>query len=430
MIEGLTVCGEMDERTLEQAAAAMAAEEGSIGSVSPDNHLGYNSHPVGFTLATRTSVSASGVGVDIACGNKAAGTGIQVADLAPGELKILVDDIWREVDFGIGLNQSAEVDHPVVDAIRDSPAEFQRALAGKAQNQLGSTGGGNHYVDLFEDRETGELVVGVHFGSRGLGHATCEHYVKEQGAFAPPTMIAADSPEGEEYLEAMRVCGEYAYAGRDVVVQKVLDILCVAAPAWEVHNHHNFAWRERHFGEDFWVVRKGCTPAFPGQAGFVGSTMGEDSVTLEGRSDGDAVGVANFQEEMLFSTVHGAGRAMSRGKAAGRKKKRWTCCNRDCDWVQPPFTHKPADGACPACRHPRLQKRWVQLETGVIDWEAEQEKVAGSGIELRGGAADEAPGAYKRLDEVLEAAGDTISVTRTLRPVAVLMAPSHVASDD
>jgi tRNA-splicing ligase RtcB len=422
------VLGEVDEKTWEQGLLCLAAEPGSFGAYQADNHLGYNSHPVGFAAAFREHISASGVGVDIACGNKAVGTGMTRAQLDElGGPRWIMDEIWRHIDIGIGKNQSPDVDHPVIDTIRESPAEFQRGMLDLAANQLGSTGGGNHYVDIFEDVETGEIVVGVHFGSRGFGNKTCTHYVKEQGAFATPTMLRLDSGEGQEYLEAMRVAGEYAYAGRDVVVDKVLGLLGVDEPTWSVHNHHNFAWQERHRGEDFWVVRKGCTPAAPGQFGFVGATMGEDSVILRGSHD-ETDEVRRLQEATLFSTVHGAGRAMSRGKAAGRRKKRWACNNRDCDWVQPPHTHKPEDGACPRCGHPRVSKQWIQLEDGVIDWDAEREKMGT--IELRGGAADEAPGAYKRLAEVIEAQGPTIVVTRTLRPIGVAMAGQHVPSDD
>lgn len=427
----LKVFGEADEQTLKQAGLCLTAVPDCFGSLSADNHLGYNSHPVGMTLASPTHVSASGVGVDIACGNKAAGTGIQVSDV---DVKKIMDDVWRSVDFGIGLNQSKNTDHAVISEISESPVEFQRALVDKAANQLGSIGGGNHYVDLFEDTASGELVVGVHFGSRGFGHETCKHYVKEEGAFAPPTMFPADSGVGEEYLEAMHLAGEYAYAGRDVVVDKVMRILG-AEQTWEVHNHHNFAWKEVHRDTDCWVVRKGCTPAWPGQRGFVGATMGEDSVILEGSrlgsfDGGETAALAEPQRDALFSTVHGAGRAMSRSAAAGSKKKRWTCCNRDCDWVQPPKTHKPSDGKCPKCRHSKLAKRWVQLSGGVIDWKASQKEIAAAGIELRGGAADEAPGAYKRLTEVLEAQGETIAVLRVLRPVGVAMAPGNVRGDD
>ena len=112
----------------------------------------------------------------------------------------------------------------------------------------------------------------------------------------------------------MELAGEYAYAGRDVVVAKVLEILGAEA-VHEVHNHHNFAWREEHFGRTYWVVRKGCTPARPGQEGFVGGSMGDESVILEGVESADAT-------ESLYSTVHGAGRVMSRTQAAGRVRRR------------------------------------------------------------------------------------------------------------
>jgi tRNA-splicing ligase RtcB (3'-phosphate/5'-hydroxy nucleic acid ligase) len=176
----------------------------------------------------------------------------------------------------------------------------------------------------------------------------------------------------------MHLAGEYAYAGRDVVVDKVLQILG-ARSTYEVHNHHNFAWREKHFGIDAWVVRKGCTPAFPGQEGFVGATMGEPSVILRGAAGDDAA-------PLLFSTVHGAGRVMSRTEAAGRRR------------------------------------RGRVVKPGRVDFRAVQDRLRSSGIELRGGAADEAPEAYKRLDEVLAAHGDTIEVVHRLTPLGVAMA--------
>ena len=104
----------------------------------------------------------------------------------------------------------------------------------------------------------------------------------------------------------MTLAGEYAYAGRDVVVDKVLEILGTQATE-SIHNYHNYAWKETHRGEDVWVIRKGCTPAWPGQQGFVGATMGEPSVILEGIESPAMV-------DLLYSTVHGAGRVMSRSQ--------------------------------------------------------------------------------------------------------------------
>src|SRR5439155_1758341 len=151
---------------------------------------------------------------------------------------------------------------------------------------------------------------------------------------SPPVLFEVGSELGESYVSAMELAGEYAYAGRDVVVGKVLEILGAEA-VHEVHNHHNFAWREDHFGRTYWVIRKGCTPARPGQEGFVGGSMGDESVILAGVAGADA-------EQSLFSTVHGAGRVMSRSQAAGRvrRRKRWICRNRECDRVV------AGEGAC------------------------------------------------------------------------------------
>jgi tRNA-splicing ligase RtcB (3'-phosphate/5'-hydroxy nucleic acid ligase) len=126
-----------------------------------------------------------------------------------------------------------------------------------------------------------------------------------------PCVISAESDTGAQYIECMELAGRYAYAGRDWVCGKVARILG-ANILEEVHNHHNFAWRENHGGEDLWVVRKGATPAFPGQKGFVGGTMGENSVILQGIENDSA-------KHSLYSTVHGAGRVMGRMEAKGNE---------------------------------------------------------------------------------------------------------------
>jgi tRNA-splicing ligase RtcB len=233
---------------------------------------------------------------------------------------------------------------------------------------------------------------------------------------SPPVVFAADSAQGEAYAEAMRLAGRYAYAGRDVVVAEVLDILGARADL-EVHNHHNYAWRENVGGAPAWVVRKGATPAFPGQLGFVGATMGEPAVILEGVE-------SERSRDALYSTVHGAGRAMSRTKAAGKMGTRMECSIRDCDfWVpRKELTHRTR---CP--RHPdaRLMKRRGRIRPGTIDFPTVQAELAARGIELRGGAADEAPAAYKRLDEVLAHHAGTVRVLHRLHPIGVAMAPAE-----
>ena len=231
----------------------------------------------------------------------------------------------------------------------------------------------------------------------------------------------------DAYVSAMELAGEYAYAGRDVVVAKVLEILGADA-VHEVHNHHNFAWREEHLGRTYWVIRKGCTPARPGQEGFVGGSMGDESVILEGVESPEA-------EESLFSTVHGAGRVMSRTQAAGRfrRRKRWACSHRDCERV---FDVKPIIAAsavpersgCPEHPDAPLTKVSVrdQLTPGLVDWPAVQARLREQGIVLVGGAADEAPEVYKRLPDVLDAHAGSIRVTHQLRPLGVAMAGRDV----
>jgi tRNA-splicing ligase RtcB len=342
----------------------------------------------------------------------------------------LMDEIFERISFGVGRKNNEPVDHPVIDHIRHATFAPQRQLADLAANQLGTVGAGNHYVDLFHD-EQGRVWVGVHFGSRGFGHKTASGFLAiaagkrfgehapEGEMMSPPVVLKLDSDAGQAYIEAMTLAGEYAYAyaGRDVVVSKVLEILGTSAVD-SVHNHHNFAWLEEHNGEMLWVVRKGCTPAWPGQRGFVGATMGEESVILEG---------TEAASEALFSTVHGAGRAMSRTEAAGKTKRRkvWECSQRDCAYVAP-FEQLPGGDRQPCPDHPggTLVQRWVrdQVRPGRIDWDAARADLRAKRIELRGGAADEAPGAYKRLADVLNDQGDTIRVIHTLTPVGVAMA--------
>jgi tRNA-splicing ligase RtcB len=371
----VTVIGEHEERTIQQLERCVQAEDGAVGVLCADGHVGY-SQPVGGAVAYRDHISVSGVGYDIGCGNKAVRTDLHHEDVG-SDLPRIMDAIVKRISFGIGRHNDEPVDHPVLDAIRTADAAPQRALAELAVRQLGTVGAGNHYVDLFADEE-GLVWVGVHFGSRGFGHRTASTYLAlageaKGGMDAPPSLLAVDSELGQEYIAAMKLAGEYAHAGRDAVVARVLDILG-AAETFSVHNHHNFAWREAHGGEDWWVVRKGCTPAFPGQQGFVGSTMGEQSVILEGADTPQA-------RASFFSTVHGAGRRMSRTQAKGRKGR-----------------------------------------PGLIDFRRVQADLRERGIELRGGAADEAPDAYKRLDEVLADHGDSIRVLHRLTPIGVAMA--------
>src|SRR5829696_4342723 len=332
----ITVYGDVDERAVSQLRRCADAGDALRGALCADGHVGY-SQPIGGAVAYADHISPSGVGYDIACGNKAARTNLRADDIR-ADLRPIMDSIFSRISFGVGRKNDEPVDHDVLDAIKRADFAPQRQLYDLAAKQLGTVGAGNHYVDLFED-EDGWVWIGVHFGSRGFGHRTASGFLalaqglpfdghaKEGEMDSPPVLFHTDSELGQSYIAAMSLAGEYAYADRDTVVAKVLEILG-AETTYEVHNHHNFAFRERHFDTDVWVIRKGCTPAFPGQEGFVGATMGEPSVILRG-ADSDA------SRDLLYSTVHGAGRVMSRTQAAGKMGTRAECSVRDCDfWVR------------------------------------------------------------------------------------------------
>ncbi len=430
--------GTVDVRSLEQLKRCMDAGDAEFGVLCADHHPGY-SQPIGGGIAYEGDVSPSGVGYDIGCGNKAAKTELARADLdALGGVEAVMGEITRRISFGMGVPAAERADHPVLDRIRNADFAPQRRLAQLAESQLGTVGSGNHYVNVMED-EDGRIWVGVHFGSRGFGHKTASGFLAlAQGlAFdaranegemdSPPVLFESDSELGQSYAAAMELAGAYAYAGRDVVVDKVLEILGAQA-VHEVHNHHNFAWREEHFGRDYWVIRKGCTPARPGQEGFVGGSMGDESVILEGVESRE-------NEEALYSTVHGAGRVMSRSQAAGRirRRKRYACRVRDCDRVFDidgisASAGVPKNGICPDHPESGVIKVWVeeQVKPGLVDWPAVQARLREQGIVLVGGGADEAPEVYKRLPEVLAAHGGSVRVKHTLRPLGVAMAGRDV----
>lgn len=375
------IFGQHDEATIKQIETCIAAG-GEQGVLCADGHKGY-AQPIGGVVAYKGKISLSGVGFDIACGNLAILTDLTRPQIQSSIQKIM-DDVVRDISFGIGRKSKTRIDHELF----DDPAwqsEPMRGLKVAAAEQLGTVGGGNHYVDLFADEEE-RVWVGVHFGSRGLGHKTATHFLKaaggKDGMDVPPTVVEENSEIGQDYLAGMHLAGRYAYAGREAVARHVAGGILGAQIVEEVHNHHNFAWHEHHDGEEYWVVRKGATPAFPGQKGFVGGSMGDDAVIIEGVD-------SPTSREALFSTVHGAGRIMSRTAAKGR-------------FVKVGNKRIRQDGLV---RHDEMMK-WIQ-DKGVV---------------LRGGDLDEAPQAYRRLPEVLAAHAGTIRVLHSLRPLGVAMA--------
>jgi tRNA-splicing ligase RtcB len=363
------VVGQHEERTLEQLRRCAAYGPAVGAAICADGHLGY-AQPVGGVTAYEGHISVSGVGFDIACGNMAVMTDVRAAELPTPDLYVLADDIARNLSFGIGRKNETRVEHSLFDDDDLWREADVLALKQTAEAQLGTIGSGNHYVDIFAD-EDDRIWVGVHFGSRGLGHKTATKYLKlaggKDGIDVPPTVLETSSEIGRRYLAGMELAGRYAYAGREWVVDQVLRMLG-AEVVDTIHNNHNYAWRENHDGRDLWVVRKGATPAFPGQRGFVGGSMGDDAVILEGVESEDA-------RPLLRSTVHGAGRVFGRREAIRR------------------FTREEMEG-------------WLRRK----------------GVILRGAGLDESPISYGLLSYVLAAHASTIRVLHRLRPLVVVMA--------
>jgi tRNA-splicing ligase RtcB len=380
-LDNIPVWGTPDPGAVSQIkTCALTADKVALMA---DHHKGY-AVPIGGVVAYKDSISPSGVGYDIACGNKAVRVDMPAAELR-ANIQRIMDEVWTTISFGVGRKNNERVEHALFDndVWKIQPISPLKEMA---RQQLGTVGSGNHYVDVFTDEQE-RVWIGVHFGSRGLGHKLATWFLEKAGAKdgmdVEPCVIPASTDLGEQYLVCMHLAGKYAYVGRDWVCQRVAKILGAEIQE-EVHNHHNFAWRESHGGEDYWVVRKGATPAFPGQKGFVGGTMGETSVILEGVENDSA-------KHSLYSTVHGAGRVMGRMEAKGKTDR----------------------------------KTGEVLRPGKVSQAMMSEWVARAGVELRGAGLDESPHCYKRLPEVLAEHGDSIRILHALTPIGVAMAGAN-----
>lgn len=390
-----------------------------------DNHLGY-SQPIGGVVAYREMISPSGVGYDLSCGVYGVRTNLRYKDIA-SDVERIADEMARRISFGVGRKNPTPVDHELFDSpiwervpYLTQKLESKRGsytLRDRAAQQLGTTGGGNHWVNVFVEPETGVVWIGCHFGSRGFGHGIASgflnlaqgkpfstHAPEGESMHALPTLLplTPDAAQelngrdidpswavetGQQYKSCLELASQFAHAGREYVVSQVLDILG-AKGGFEVHNDHNLSWTETFDGEEFEVVRKGATPAYPGQLGLVGGSMADISVIVRGVDTENA-------EKALRSTVHGAGRVMSRSRAKGNRKG------------------TRAGEISPEMMFGALASFRQEMDVPLV---------------VRGGDVDESPFVYRKLESVLDAHvnTETIEVAHTLVPVAVCMAPSDV----
>ncbi len=298
------------------------------GALMPDAHVGYGL-PIGGVLATRNAVIPFAVGVDIACRMK-----MTVLDWPVSALEEREDELRKaisaETRFGIGSQFKHRRQHPVMD--RDwSFSKVVREHKDKAWSQLGTSGSGNHFVE-FGTLEVHDPAVGLdsgtylallsHSGSRGTGAQVCEYYSRIAQRIHPgldATMrhlawLNLDTQEGLEYWKAMNLMGEYAAANHSLI-HKHLAAHLGAQVLLDIENHHNFAWKETHDGQEVVVHRKGATPAGKGILGIIPGSMAAPGYVVRGLGN----------PESLESAAHGAGRAMSRTQA--KKTFNWQQAN-------------------------------------------------------------------------------------------------------
>ena len=348
----------------------------------PDVHAGIGS-TVGAVIATHRAIIPAAVGVDIGCGMIAMRASLTGNDLDEQRLKRVFDQISRDVPVGREQHKEARA---LTDAAKPFGRELRRILDKhpqlekrfpRTQNwvfQMGTLGGGNHFIELCLD-EANHVWVMLHSGSRGIGNAIGTYFIElarrdaERQQIALPDRDLAYFREGAEhfddYVEAVGWAQRYAAANRRAMADLVLAAMRRHLPAFEVTTeavncHHNYVERERHYGADVWVTRKGAIRARQGDLGIIPGSMGARSYIVRGKGS----------EESFQSCVHGAGRRMSRTQA--RK------------------TFTPRD--------------LVEQTEGVV-------------CRKDRGVVDEIPGAYKPIDEVMANQSDLVEVVHTLKQV-------------
>ncbi len=361
------------------------------GALMPDAHVGYGL-PIGGVLATENAVIPYAVGVDIACRMKLTVLDLPVSTLDHDEAR-LTRAIEGETRFGMGASFKTRRQHEVMDADWNV-TQVTSGLKDKAWSQLGTSGSGNHFVEFGEltvlDDSVGlprgsYLALLSHSGSRGSGAQIAAHYSRLAKQLHPelPNDLAQlawldlNSEAGQEYWEAMTLMGRYAAANHELIHRYVAKALGVSV-LLDVENHHNFAWRERHTRPDgteaeVIVHRKGATPAGAGVLGVIPGSMGAPGYIVRGRGS----------KASLDSASHGAGRRMSRTQA----KK-------------------------------------------VFTWEQTQAHLRERRVKLLSAGLDEAPMAYKNIDEVMAAQSDLVETLARFDPRLVKMAPSGEPPED
>lgn len=368
----------INENAVSQMETAMKLPVALKGALMPDAHHGFGL-PIGGVLATENAVIPFGVGMDIGCR-------MALSIYALPEDYIIRKDydlqkaLRRYTHFGNDGTLDFDVDHEVLERPEFQATPLLRRLHGKAWYQLGSSGTGNHFVEFGHvQMEPGNSLglpaghyIGLlsHSGSRGLGAVIAGVYTKiamekcrlPEGAKSL-AWLNLDEEAGQEYWLSMNLAGDYAKACHDVIHRNLERVLGLK-PLYKVENHHNFAWKEIHSGQEMIVHRKGATPAAKGELGIIPGSMSSRGFIVSGLGN----------PASLSSASHGAGRKMCRGQA-------------------------------------RESLTISQLRTVLRE----------SGVQLIGGSVEESPSAYKDIEAVIQSQSELVKVEGTFTPKVVRM---------
>lgn len=369
----------IDPQAVEQMQTAMKLPIAVKGALMPDAHVGYGL-PIGGVLATYNAIIPYAVGMDIGCRMC-----LSVFPASPkkisGERDRIKNILMNETRFGLTeFNDLEELE--ILDRKEFAEIKFLNSLHKKFAKQLGTSGHGNHFVDVgifelneFSDKinlEPGEyFAVLSHSGSRNFGAEVCKHYTniaKEKlelsGEAARLAWLDLDSEEGQEYWLAMQLAGEYSHTNHRIIHKRIAKALG-EKPLTIIENHHNFAWKEKlPDGNELVIHRKGATPAGINNVGIIPGTMASPAFIVAGKGN----------EDSLQSAAHGAGRLMSRNAA----KKTFT--------------------------QSQLKKHLGEQK-----------------VELLGGGIDESPFAYKDIHQVMKSQNDLVEILAAFHPRIVRM---------
>ncbi len=369
----------IERGALNQIETAMRLPIAKAGALMPDAHQGYGL-PIGGVLATENAVIPYGVGVDIGCRMC-----MTIYDISESIFTELKEDLKRmlimNTKFGRATFKKPK-DHEVLENSLFNEIKVVGELKDRAAAQIGTSGGGNHFVEfgvteIKDENNEFNLPVGrylavlSHSGSRGFGANIARHYTKlaMETCKLPQearhlAWLDLDSELGQEYWLAMNLAGDYASACHHQIHERMA-VGLRAAPVTMIENHHNFAWKEHdQEGNEIIVHRKGATPAGKGVLGIIPGSMTAPGYIVRGKGD----------QSSINSASHGAGRAMSRTQAKNT-----------------------------------LDKNQVLAH------------IQAAGVELIGSGLDEAPMAYKDINQVMESQKDLVDIVGSFQPKIVRM---------